>query len=335
MGDPEARVKALVTGGGGFLGSGIVRRLLDDGWQVRTLTRSDLPALRARGVDVRRGDIGDPVVVADTVAGCDVVYHAAAKVGVWGPARDYERTNVQGTDNVLAACRAHGVERLVYTSTPSVTFAGEDQDGVDETALYPERYLCHYPRTKAVAERRVLAANGAKLRCLSLRPHLIWGPGDAHLVPRLLERARAGRLRIVGTRPGKVDTVYIDNAVDAHLLAGERLEPGSSAAGRAYFIGQDEPLPMRELIDRILAAGGLPPVEKTVSPGTAYAAGALWEFLYGALRILREPPMTRFVARQLATSHWFDIGAARRELGYRPAVSIDEGMRRLAAWLKT
>jgi len=322
-------VKALVTGGGGFLGSAIVRKLLARGDEVRSYARGAYPELEELGVECVRGDVADADAVVHAAAGCDVVFHVAAKAGVWGRRADYERANVAGTRNVVRACGMLSQPRLVYTSTPSVTFAGSDQDGVDESAPYAEHFLCAYPETKAEAERHVLASNGPDLATVALRPHLIWGPDDPHLVPRILERGRTGRLRLLGPHENRVDSVYVENAADAHLLAADRLAPGAPIAGRAYFITNGEPLPLADLLNRILAAGGLPPVEKHVPASLAYALGAVFEGAYRLLGVKREPPMTRFVAKQLSTAHHFDISAARRDLGYEPAVSIAEGMERL------
>lgn len=327
-------MKALVTGGGGFLGSAICRQLIARGDSVRSLTRSDAPALAAIGVEVLRGDIGVAETVRDAARDCDVVFHVAAKAGIWGPYVRYYQTNVIGTRNVISACRTLRVGRLVFTSSPSVVFAGRDQEGVDESVPYPTRYLAHYPETKAEAERLVLAANDALLATTALRPHLIWGPEDNHLVPRLLARARAGQLRLVGRRRPIVDSVYVENAAAAHLLAADRLVPEMAPAGRAYFISNDQPVYLDELINGILAAAELPPVTRRVPSGLALAAGAFLERTHKLLRRDGEPRMTRFLARQLATSHWFDISAAKRDLGYQPEVSIDEGLSRLAEWLR-
>ena len=282
-----------------------------------------------------RGDLADEAAVLRAARGCDIVFHVAAKAEVWGSTESYHRANVVGTDNVLKACSAEAIQRLVYTSTHSVTFAGTDQIGVEESAPYAERYLSDYPRTKSIAERRVLESNGADLATVALRPHLIWGPGDPHLVPRILDRGRSGTLCLLGDRPNEVDSVYVDNAADAHVLAADLLAPGSAIAGKAYFISQGEPLPLADLVNRILAAGGLPPVKRRIPAGVAYFWGALMESVYGLLGIENEPPLTRFVARQLSTAHWFDISAARRDLGYEPAISLDEGMERLAASLRS
>jgi nucleoside-diphosphate-sugar epimerase len=323
-------MKALVTGGGGFLGGVVVRKLLARGDAVRSFTRTAYPWLAELGVEQAHGDLADADAVAKAIAGCDVVFHVAAKAGVWGRYADYFATNVTGTENVLAACQSHGVPRLVYTSTPSVVHGGESIEGADESIPYPDRYEAFYPQTKAVAERAVLAANGPQLATVALRPHLVWGPGDPHLIPRVLRRARAGKLRRVGTQPVKVDITYVDNAAAAHLLAADKLAPGLPIAGKAYFITDGEPVDLWEFLNRVLALAGLPPVTRSVSVWKAKLAGRVLEFVYRVLRLPGEPPMTRFVASQLATSHWYDISAARRDLGYEPKVGREEGLRRLA-----
>jgi 2-alkyl-3-oxoalkanoate reductase len=321
-------IRALVTGGGGFLGGAVVRRLVERGDSVRVIARGDYPGLRALGVDTVRGDVTDPAAVEAAAEGCDVVFHVAAKAGVWGPFQEYHRANVVGTRNVLDACRKAGVGRLVYTSSPSVVFNGRDMEGVDESAPYPDHFEAPYPATKAEAERLVLAANGGTLATVALRPHLIWGPGDNHLVPRIV--ARANRLRRIGSVPKLIDATYIDNAADAHILASDRLGPDSACAGKAYFIAQGEPIPVWDLVNGILAAAGKRPVTRVISVPVASAVATLLEGAYRGLRIGREPPLTRFVVRELSTAHWFDLTAARRDLGYDPKVSTREGLERLA-----
>lgn len=322
-------MRALVTGGGGFLGLAIVKMLLERGDTVASFSRGEHSELAALCVAQFRGDLADREAVMNAARGCDIVFHVAAKAGIWGSFEDFLSANVTGTRNVLDACRTHGIPRLVYTSSPSVVFDGSDVEGGDESLPYPTEFEAFYPQTKMLAERLVLGANSPMLATVSLRPHLIWGPGDNHLVPRILAKARSGRLRRIGRRDCLVDTVYVDNAARAHLNAADRLGCGSAAAGRAYFISNGEPLPLWEMVNRILAAADLPPVSRSVSPKLAYAAGIVCETLWRALRLTGEPPMTRFVARELATAHWFDISAARRDLGYEPEVSIEEGLRRL------
>jgi 2-alkyl-3-oxoalkanoate reductase len=324
-------MKALVTGGGGFLGGAIVRQLRARGDQVRTFSRSNHQALSLLGVEQFRGDLTDPTAVLDAARGCDVVFHVAAKAGIWGSYEDYYKANVAGTGNVIAACLAHQVGRLVYTSSPSVVFTGCDVEGGDESLPYPASYEAHYPHTKAVAEQMVLDANSDFLATVSLRPHLIWGPGDNHLVPRIVAKGRAGKLRRIGSRPCLVDTIYVDNAAEAHLNAADSLRPGAPAAGKAYFISNGEPLPLWEMVNRILAAAGLPAETRSMSPTLAQAAGTFCETLWKVLRLSGEPPMTRFLASELSSAHWFDISAARRDFGYQPRISIDEGLQQLKA----
>jgi nucleoside-diphosphate-sugar epimerase len=310
-----------------------VRLLVARGDSVRSLTRSRYPWLDEFGVEQCLGDLADPDAVAKAAAGCDVVFHVAAKAGVWGRHADYFSANVTGTENVIAACRKHGVPRLVHTSTPSVVHAGGDIAGADESLPYPPHFPAPYPETKAIAEKAVLAANGPDLATVALRPHLVWGPGDPHLIPRIIARGKAGKLRRIGTRPVTVDVTYVDNAADAHILAADKLAPGSPAAGRAYFLSNGEPVELWDFINRILALAGVPPVTRSVSVWKAKLAGRVLEGVYGLFRLAGEPPMTRFVADQLSTSHWYDITAAKRDLGYEPRVSIEEGLKRLAGTL--
>ncbi|WP_313342147.1 2-alkyl-3-oxoalkanoate reductase [Stenotrophomonas sp.] len=326
-------MKILVTGGGGFLGQALCRGLVERGHDVLSFNRGDYPPLAALGVGQIRGDLADADAVRHAVAGVDAVFHNGAKAGAWGSYDSYHQANVVGTDNVIAACRQHGVRTLVYTSTPSVTHRATDPVeglGADEVP-YGENFQAPYAATKTIAEQRVLAANGPDLATVALRPRLIWGPGDQQLVPRLAERARAGRLRFVGDGNNLVDTTYIDNAALAHFLALEHLAPGAACAGKAYFISNGEPLPMRELLNKLMAAVGAPAVEKSISFKTAYRIGAVAERVWPLLRLRGEPPMTRFLAEQLCTPHWYSMEPARRDFGYVPQVSIDEGLTRLKA----
>ena len=326
-------MKALVTGGGGFLGKAIVKLLIERGDEVRSFSRNEHPSLNKLGVEHCRGELSDADAVGRAVAGCDIVFHVAAKAGVWGPYEEFYRANVLGTKNVIDACRQQGIKSLVYTSSPSVVFDGTDMEGVDESVPYPDHFEAFYPQTKAEAEQLVLQANDAHLATVALRPHLIWGPEDNHLTPRILDRGAKGALRRIGTRDCLADTIYIDNAATAHLQAADRLDIGSTVAGKAYFLTQGEPLPIWDIVDRILEAGNIPPVSGTISPKLAYAVGWMLEKVYGVFGIKSEPRMTRFVAKELSTAHWFDISAAQRDFGYTPTVSFDEGMIRLKAWL--
>lgn len=327
-------MKALVTGGGGFLGGAIVRQLVARGDTVWSFSRGAYPELTHLGVETLRGDLGDRSTVDAAIAvaagaGCEVVYHVAAKAGAWGPLSAYRAANVDGTAHVIAACRRYGVGRLVFTSSPSVVLSGSDVEGGDESLPYPDRWLAHYPATKAEAEQLVLAANSAELATVSLRPHLIWGPGDGHLLPRLVDRARRGRLRRIGDGDKLIDTVYIDDAARAHLLAADRL---ASVAGRTFFISAGEPIASWTMVDLLLQAAGEAPVTQTISARAARTAGAVLEGVWRWLRLAGEPPMTRWVAEELSTSHWFDISAARRDLGYEPQVMLADGLERLRRW---
>ena len=327
---------ALVTGAGGFLGSFITRQLIERGDRVRALSRGRYKLLDKLGVESFQGDIQDAAAVEQACRGVDVVFHVAAIAGIWGPWKIYYGINTLGTRNVIAACRQNKVPRLIFTSSPSVTFAAQDQCGIDESAPYPTRWLAHYPHTKALAEQEVLAANdGQELLTCALRPHLIWGPGDQHLIPRLLQRAREGKLRRVGDGKNLIDAVFVENAAGAHLQSADALQPGSSVCGKAYFITNGEPVNCWDWINEILALSGLPPVKKSISYRAAYALGAVLEGIWTLTGRAGEPRMTRFLAAQLATSHYFNISAARRDFGYEPRVSMGEGMQKLRRALES
>lgn len=305
-------MKVLVTGGLGFIGSRIVQRLVEQGAQVTTCSRTEHPTPNA---EHRTADLRDPDATQAVVAGHDVVFHVAAKAGVWGPRREYFDINVQGTRNVIAACHKHGVKTLIYTSTPSVVFSRGGIDGGDESLPYPPEFLTPYAESKALAEQEVLAAdNVGGLRTVALRPHLVWGQGDPHLLPRVIARAKAGKLKQVGDGTNRVDITHVNDAADAHLLALRHIE---RAAGKAYFISS-EAVQLWPWINGVLKRAGVAPLTSQVSAGTAYKAGAVLEFAWRMLGKRSEPPMTRFVAENLATSHWFKLDAARRDLNYEP-----------------
>ena len=324
-------MKVLITGGGGFLGSHLARRLFGRGDDVTVLGRSTFPqfdkSIHCVQVDIRNQD-----ALTRALKGQAVVFHTAAIPGIWGNYNEFYQTDVVGTSNVIAACRTQNVKKLIYTSSPSVVFGQEDIEGVDESAPYPKTYLCHYPKTKAMAEQQVMQANGTALATVCLRPHLIWGPGDPHLVPRLIERARRNKLVRVGNGMNRVDMIYIDNAVEAHVQACDRLEPEGDVAGNCYFVSDGKPVVLWNWIDDVLRKLGLPPAERSVSFEMATLLGTLLEGIYGLLRVKTEPPMTRFLAAQLAASHYFNISRARRDFGYNPVVSSEEGMDRLVEY---
>ena len=354
----------LVTGGTGFLGSHLVDRLLEAGRTVTVVSRSPQPQLEARGVSVVVGPLHDPTVCAAAVEGVATVFHVAARVGVWGRYEDFFRDNVVSTETLLTAAQNANVARFVHTSTPSVVYNGRDLAGADESLPLTTDCPSPYPMTKAQAEAKVLAANRADFQTIALRPHLIWGVGDPHLVPRILARARAGRLRIVGSGQNRVDMVHINNATQAHFDAettlskdagtknhcditydndpysscGKRVESSEKqemgAAGQAYFITNDEPVNLWEWVNELLVALGEPPLAKSISLYAALRIGRICETLWKILPLNGEPSMTRFIAAELAKDHWFDITAAKRDLGYQPTVTMSAGTTELIEHLR-
>lgn len=327
-------MKALVTGGGGFLGSNLVRALRARGDTVRALARGDYPELRALGAETVRADITDAAATAKACEGMDVVFHTAAKAGGWGDPKEFEAINITGTDHVIAGCKAAKVPVLIHTSSPSIVHGEDDIEGANESIPYASSFIAHYSRTKAIAEQRALAASDASLKVIALRPHFIWGPGDRHLLPRIAERSKAGRLRQIGSRDPKNDTIYIDNCVHAHLLAADKLLGGAALGGKAYFVSDDAPIGCWTMANKLLACAGLGPVGRPVPAGLVYSVGAILEATYWLFGVEKEPLITRFGASELSHAHWFDISAAKRDLGYAPMVTIDEGLRRLEASLK-
>ncbi len=319
---------ALLTGASGFVGGKIAERLLREGRRVRAYTRRPLPGLAARGIEIVVGELTDGAALRRACTGVDTVFHVAARVGVWGPAEEFRRVNIDGTAALLAAARATGVARFIFTSSPSVVYSGGDLRGVDESAPLCTAAPCEYPTSKAAAELLVRAANSPQLRTVALRPHLVWGPGDPHLVPRIIALARAERLRIVGTGANRMDLTHIDNVVAAHLLAERALATTTTpvAAGQAYFITNGEPVALWPWTNDLLRRLGAMPIQRRISRRRATAVGAVYEALWSLFPLRGEPPMTRFAAKELATDHWFSIEAARRDLGYAPLVTMESGL---------
>jgi nucleoside-diphosphate-sugar epimerase len=335
---------AFITGASGFIGGKIAERLLAEGRRVRVLARRPLPHLEALGAEVIPGDLDNREALRRGCLGTETVFHVAGRVGVWGSRSEFFHVNVGGTQNVIAACREANVPRLVYTSSPSVVYNGGNLAGLDESAPLCTIAPCAYPTSKAAAEREVLAAHGPSLATVALRPHLVWGPGDKNVVPRVLALARTGRLKIIGSGRNKVDVTHISNVVDAHLLSegalatcnliGYKGSDRPGAGGKAYFITNGEPVMLWEWINQLLRGVDLPEITKHVPLPVAYAAGGVLEALWRVLPLKGEPPMTRFVAKEMATDHWFDISAARRDLAYHPLVTMAEGTAELIEHLK-
>lgn len=322
---------ALVTGGGGFVGKAVVRQLLGNGVGVKVIGRNHYPELEDLGVSCIQGDLGERNTVKNACKGVDVVFHVAALAGIWGSWESYYTTNVIGTENVINGCRENGVEALVYTSTPSVVFDRDDIVSGDETLPYPSRFLCNYAKSKVAAEKAVLSCDD--VASCALRPHLIWGPSDPHLLPRLIEAGRKQELQRVGDGSNLVDISYVDNVAYGHVLAAKNLTSNQSAKGEAYFISQGEPVNLWDWIDTLFGMMDVEKISKQVPFKTAYRVGASLELFHFLFRRRTEPKMTRFLAEQLAKSHYFSCDKAKKDLGYEPLVSTEEGLQRTVTWL--
>ena len=319
-------MKALVTGGGGFLGKNIVKQLLQEGAEVVSLSRGSYPVLEKMGAQTVSFDLCSKQGLDAILKDVEVVFHTAAKAGVWGSKDEFWSINVNGTENLLASAQKVGVKKFIYTSSPSAVWNGKDEENLrEQDCPYPQSYLTVYPQTKAVAEQMVLQANTETFSTTALRPHLIWGPEDPHLIPRLLSRAR--QLRIVGDGKNKVGLTYVENAAYAHILAEKSLCPGSPNAGKAYFITDLQPVVLWDWINRLLGDLGKKPISKSISVNTAYRIGAVLEWFYRTFRLSGEPKMTRFVAKQLACAHYYDLSAAQNDFGYKELVSPTEAWR--------
>lgn len=319
----------LVTGGGGFLGSSICRQLAASGHQVTAFQRSAAGHLARFGVASLEGDVRDAGALSSAFDNRDAVIHCAARAGIWGDEESYRSTNLEGTRNVIEACREQGVSLLVYTSSPSVVLTGEDIEGGDESLPLVSEPLTAYQASKIDAESLVREANAPGLKTVVLRPHLMWGPGDPHLLPRLAERALADRL-FLPAPDKKSDLVYVENAARAHVQALQEMSATGRCAGKVYFITNNEPQVQGEFVPRLLEAAGIDARIRRIPPALARMAGAAMERAWKLFRIDSEPPLTRFTAAQLCASHWFDGSAARRDFGYVAPIRIEQGLQALA-----
>lgn len=322
-------MRVLVTGGTGFLGAHVVRALLDVGHIVRVLARDPARAPfvpSERGVvECMRGDLRDAPSVHAAAVGVDALVHAGALSAAWGAAREFHATNVTGTEHVLAACRAHGVRRLVHISSPSVVFNGRDQHGLTEAAPYAQRFLAVYSLTKKLAEERVRCAG---VPFVILRPKALFGPGDRSLLPKLIELARARRLVQIGDGDNQVDLTFVSNAVDAVLAALE----SDRALGRTYHVTNGEHVRLWDTIREVLRACELDPRLRSVPFGAAWTLARALEWrarVFGG-----EPRLSRYTVAILARTQTYDIRAAREDLGYRPRVTIAEGLERTLSGLR-
>jgi 2-alkyl-3-oxoalkanoate reductase len=327
------KMRILVTGGGGFLGTWIIKELLKNPtYLVTNFSRHNYTHLEDLGVPTIRGDISKMDDVEHALSqGFDAIFHVASLVGMWGKPEVFDSINISGTENLLSMAKKYGVKRFVYTSSPSVVFGRGGHAGADETLAYPTTHLCHYPRTKAIAEKMVLEANAGDFCTTALRPHLIWGPGDQNLLPRVIQKAREGKLKIIGMGENQVDIIYVEEAARAHVMAFEKLTPGSSVCGQAYFLGQG-PIKLWQFIDQVLKLAEAPGIEKSLNLKIAVMIGKVMEALWKIAGLYSpEPPLTEFVALNLGTDHWFSHDKALRDFGWKPEISTEEGLKRLFA----
>ena len=322
-------MRILITGGGGFLGRYILTALLARGDKVRILTRSQYPDLEKMGINCVRGDLRDIKTVTDACRDIDYVFHTAALAATWGRWKDFFAINVTGTRHVIHGCYYHKIKKLIYTSTPSVIFAMKDLKGVDETQPFPKRYYAHYPRSKAQAEQLVLASNGNNgLSTCALRPHLIWGPHDPHILPMIITRTKRNKLIQIGDGKNKISVSYVENVAHAHLQAADALESDSPLAGQAYFIADDTPVLMWSWINDLLSELNIPKVDRQLSYRNAYRLATFLEFTHRLCPFLGAPSLTRFLVANFAKSHYFTLDKARTDFAYQNIVAPSEAMQK-------
>ena len=330
--------RILVTGGSGFLGQYICRALLKEGYHVRSFGRKPCRSLERLGIEVVRGDILDYQSVYEASKQCSAVIHTAAKAGIWGKKKEYHEINVRGTQHTLRAAQANQIRRFVYTSSPSVTFQPREEiTGSDESIPYSSAFLCHYPHSKMLAEKTVQESYPLYgIKAVTLRPHLIWGPNDPHFLPRILERARSGRLVKVGNQKNMVDAIYVENAAIAHINALKALERESEkVVGECYFIGQEHPVNLWEFIEALLNIAGEKRITRRMPFWFAYVIGSILEHSYLIRKKYHsEPMMTRFLACQLSQSHYFSHQRAKTDLDFVPKYTINQGLKILRDHLR-
>jgi nucleoside-diphosphate-sugar epimerase len=325
----KKNINVLVTGGGGFVGFALISRLIEHGYSVSSFSRQHYTSLSDLGINQIIGDLQDYDSVRAALKNQKTVFHVAAKAGYWGPYRDYHNCNVLGTQNIIRSCKENKVENLIFTSSASVVFAGRSIENGKTTLPYPRKPLNAYTATKALAEEAVLLAASDLLKTISLRPHIIWGPGDRHLFPRILARAKSGKLKIIGNRKNIVDTVFIDNLIDAHILAMDALNSNHGCSGKAYFITNNEPVNLWNFINKLLVKSGHPIAKKSIPTWLAMGLSHLIGILHLLKRPNREPKLTPFIVKELSQSHWFDISESIRDLNYTPKISLDDGLLKL------
>lgn len=334
MGSEKDKIKVLVTGGGGFVGMALIRRLVKLEYSIVSFSRSIYEEHKVLGISIIQGDILNQSEIEKACVGIDVVFHIAAKVGIWGPYNDFYAVNVIGTENVIKACNKNEVKKLIFTSSASVVFDGSSLEGADETIGYSSKPVSNYASTKAKAEQLVLVANSESLKTIALRPHLVWGPGDTQLIPKILRRAKSGRLQKIGKKDFLIDTTYIDNLVDAQLLALNEMDEHSDVNGRAFFITNGEPVPVWTFMNAIIKTFDFPEVNKIVPKNLALIVAWILKKVHLAFRLEKEPFFTRFIILEVCTHHWFDTSKAKELLGYSPRVSFEDGINKLKQSLK-
>ncbi len=324
-------MKVLVTGGGGFLGFHIVKQLIERGETVTVIGRHHYPHVARLGATSIVADIRNYASIESHFKETEEVFHTAATADIWGDWQKFYDINFVGTKNVVDACLAHGIKRLIHTSSPSVVFDGKSQKNLDESTPYASKWLAHYPRSKMLAEKYVLEHNSPQLQTVALRPHLIWGPGDPHIFPRLISKAKKGQLAIVGDGQNEVDIIYVENAAKGHLQAAEALKNTGAPAGKTYFLGQSAPVKIWDFITEVLKRENVAAVNKRIPFRFTYALAVILEWTHKLFRIKSEPRMTRFLACQLSQSHYYNHKRAKDDFGYDPKISVEEGLDRIYA----